>query len=32
VVDAGNGDRLVAVAHVTGGLLSGDGYAVPPTL
>jgi len=24
VVDAGNNDRLVAVAHVTGGLFSAD--------
>ncbi|HEV8298969.1 MAG TPA: PaaI family thioesterase [Acidimicrobiales bacterium] len=31
VVDTGNGDRLVAVAHVTGGLLRGDGYdSAPP--
>ena len=25
VVDAGNNDRLVAVAHVTGGLFSSEG-------
>jgi uncharacterized protein (TIGR00369 family) len=26
IVDAGNGDKLVAAAHVTGGLLTGDAY------